>query len=636
MKRVLFAIMFLWVALVRTEGQTNLPTNLPAMTQLPWFGVGTSVPITITNAVNINSNCYAWDPGFELAYYPQWGIGAMRDFFNWHYGGFCNQNEEDTNGYSFAWSKIQLLGSNDWEWGNADAEMAWLTNFNTQIGVVWPSWGSKEDNAYCTNGCSANGPQCMLWGDPPWASSLTTAQYAIAKGNFISNFVARYSTPAWRHVVNGVTNGLTYVEPENEPFPYIPNTGIPNTNSIEMHIAILKAAQGARTNGVQLIGWVSWAPDTNSLANYISFGLTNWVDGVAWHYYTFSDIDPSRSDALAGYSDTNDLRADQFMNYLHTRVPSNFTCHVDELGMEYSDPQLITNSPTSVITTNWITLDPMRLAKEIIMLRAGGAEMNLFCLSPALYTPMYDGQGPSSGWTNYNISVELPGRTAIYTASWIQNLPFSGLVSNGNALAYSFGSGSNEVTLAWTYEGTTQIVTTAGYSEAVDLYSNSVDTVSVLTSDITVLLGPGTITFPKNIGRGEAVSDAPVAAFSATPTYGSAPMVVTFTDSSAGAITNHSWRFGDGFVTNAAELTVVHRYTMPGSNTVQLIVSGPSGASTNTQYDMVIVPPPINGGGGNGFPPGAGDTTGGNTGGTNSVQSADGRANNNWRFLITY
>jgi len=139
--------------------------------------------------------------------------------------------------------------------------------------------------------------------------------------------------------------------------------------------------------------------------------------------------------------------------------------------------------------------------------------------------------------------------------------------------------------------------------------------------------------------RGGLFSIVPVAAFRASPTYGATPMTVTFTDDSAGAITNRSWQFGDGFVTNTPEITVVHRYTTPGSNTVQLIVSGPSGASTNTQSKMVIVTsvsPPQNGGGNNGLPPVIGGTTGGNTGVTNNVPPADGGANSNWRLLITY
>jgi PKD repeat protein len=209
------------------------------------------------------------------------------------------------------------------------------------------------------------------------------------------------------------------------------------------------------------------------------------------------------------------------------------------------------------------------------------------------------------------------------------------MVSNGNALVYSFGSGSNKVTFAWTYEGTTQSVTVAGYTEAIDLYSNSLDTVSVLSSNITVLLGPGDITFPETGGVGGSSVDAPVAAFSATPTYGATPMIVKFADRSAGTITNRHWQFGDGFVTNTLGPTVVHRYTVPGSNTVQLIVSGPSGASIDAQTNLVIVTPfplPVNTVDSGGLPP----FTGSKNGGTNNMLTVNGAANSSWRFLITY
>jgi PKD repeat protein len=82
---------------------------------------------------------------------------------------------------------------------------------------------------------------------------------------------------------------------------------------------------------------------------------------------------------------------------------------------------------------------------------------------------------------------------------------------------------------------------------------------------------------------------APFAGFSATPTSGSAPLAVTFTDTSIGTITNRFWNFGDGGTTNTTATSVSHTYTVAGTNTVQLIVSGPAGSSTNTQIDKISV-----------------------------------------------
>ena len=56
----------------------------------------------------------------------------------------------------------------------------------------------------------------------------------------------------------------------------------------------------------------------------------------------------------------------------------------------------------------------------------------------------------------------------------------------------------------------------------------------------------------------------PVAAFSANPTNGLVPLVVTFTNQSSGTITNASWDFGDGATTNTLAASVQHSYATPG------------------------------------------------------------------------
>ncbi|MGO9245251.1 MAG: PKD domain-containing protein [Verrucomicrobiia bacterium] len=241
--------------------------------------------------------------------------------------------------------------------------------------------------------------------------------------------------------------------------------------------------------------------------------------------------------------------------------------------------------------------------------------------------PTVDGQAMLSWW--------LTGGTPL--ANWLSGNPLvcidmMGSYSNGppglHFWEWQFADGTTN-TFVWSDEMVT--VTTNFGVGLTDIFSNQWN--GPIGMEPVIAWG-----WPNN-RLGGTFSIVPVAAFNASPTYGPAPMTVTFTDGSAGAITNRSWQFGDGFVTNTSEITVVHRYTGPGSNTVQLVVSGPSGASSKAQSNMVIVTPvspPQNGGGRNGLPPGLGGTTGGNTGGTNNVPPADGGANSNWRLLITY
>ncbi len=78
----------------------------------------------------------------------------------------------------------------------------------------------------------------------------------------------------------------------------------------------------------------------------------------------------------------------------------------------------------------------------------------------------------------------------------------------------------------------------------------------------------------------------PVASFNASPTNGAAPLLVTFTDGSTGTITNRFWNFGDATTTNIASTTVQHGFAQ-GTYTVTLIVTGPTGSSTNVQVNVV-------------------------------------------------
>jgi PKD repeat protein len=110
----------------------------------------------------------------------------------------------------------------------------------------------------------------------------------------------------------------------------------------------------------------------------------------------------------------------------------------------------------------------------------------------------------------------------------------------------------------------------------------------------------------------------PVAAFIAAPTSGTAPLTVTFTDTSTGSITNRLWQFGDGTSANATGTTMMHQYTTAGTNSVQLVVSGPGGTGLDSQGNLIIVNPTSQSGGG----------------GTNNIpQVGDHR---HWRFLFAY
>ena len=80
----------------------------------------------------------------------------------------------------------------------------------------------------------------------------------------------------------------------------------------------------------------------------------------------------------------------------------------------------------------------------------------------------------------------------------------------------------------------------------------------------------------------------PSAIFSGNPTNGTEPLLVTFSDTSTGTISNRLWNFGDNTTTNLTTNTVVHSYSA-GTYDVTLVVTGPVGISTNTRLSYITV-----------------------------------------------
>ncbi len=80
---------------------------------------------------------------------------------------------------------------------------------------------------------------------------------------------------------------------------------------------------------------------------------------------------------------------------------------------------------------------------------------------------------------------------------------------------------------------------------------------------------------------------APVAQFTATTTWGTARLTVPFTNTSTGNITSYAWNFGDGTTSTAANPTKV--YSVPGTYTVRLTVTGPGGSNTQIRNDYIKV-----------------------------------------------
>ncbi len=79
---------------------------------------------------------------------------------------------------------------------------------------------------------------------------------------------------------------------------------------------------------------------------------------------------------------------------------------------------------------------------------------------------------------------------------------------------------------------------------------------------------------------------APVASFTSAPNSGTAPLNVSFTDTSTGVVTSWLWDFGDG--TTSVLQNPAHSYAA-GTYTVSLTVNGPDGLDAETKVNLITV-----------------------------------------------
>jgi len=79
----------------------------------------------------------------------------------------------------------------------------------------------------------------------------------------------------------------------------------------------------------------------------------------------------------------------------------------------------------------------------------------------------------------------------------------------------------------------------------------------------------------------------PVANFLASINSGSAPLNVTFTDTSTGTPYAWKWSFGDG--TYSTQKKPTHTYSKTGKYTVSLTVKNAKGSNTKTRSGYIVV-----------------------------------------------
>jgi PKD repeat protein len=160
---------------------------------------------------------------------------------------------------------------------------------------------------------------------------------------------------------------------------------------------------------------------------------------------------------------------------------------------------------------------------------------------------------------------------------------FSSNVTNGNVtlLTRLTGNATGDVThWKWIFQNVQTEATT--YSGATQTTHHNIKKPGVYNVTL-VVWGPegnDTLTKVAYITANRDSSKSPVADFTASPSYGNAPLNVSFTDDSTNA-TSWFWKFGDGNV--STERNATHNYTTEGNYTVIHVVNNGKGWSYKTQ-----------------------------------------------------
>ncbi|MBI1741749.1 PKD domain-containing protein [Candidatus Acetothermia bacterium] len=79
--------------------------------------------------------------------------------------------------------------------------------------------------------------------------------------------------------------------------------------------------------------------------------------------------------------------------------------------------------------------------------------------------------------------------------------------------------------------------------------------------------------------------------FTASPTSGTAPLTVTFTNRTTGQVNSFSWDFGNGDTSTATN--PVYTYRIAGTYTVKLTARGPGGEDSETRPGLITVTTPV-------------------------------------------
>ena len=168
-----------------------------------------------------------------------------------------------------------------------------------------------------------------------------------------------------------------------------------------------------------------------------------------------------------------------------------------------------------------------------------------------------------------------------FQAPSITNQPVSQVVTSGNSVTFNVGVlGNPPIKYAWQLNNAPINNATNASLTIPNVQLTNAGNYSVIVTDLTGVVTSTNATLT-------VITPAPVPNFTASPLSGTAPLNVSFTDTSSGSITSWAWAFGDG--NTSTNQNPSDSYASPGAYTVQEIVNGAGGYRTNTMANLISV-----------------------------------------------
>ena len=511
-----------------------------------------------------------------------------------------------------------VSGATGYNWSVPAGALIATGQGTTNITVNWLTAGTGPVTVTPTNNCFSGSPvslEVTVTGPPAVAGAIAGASgvcsnapgvpYAIAAVSGATGY--NWSVPAGASIATGqgttnitvnwgtASSGNVTVTPTNNCF-----SGVPS--SLEVTVSLIVAPTVT----------VGANPGTNiCTGTSVTFTAVPGNGGNAPSYVWKKNNEVvvgntnSYTDASLATGDTIDC---QLTSNSGCAVPTTATA--PQLKMTVNTAPSVSSSPTNLTV-------------------CAGIPVSFSATASGVPTPTVQWQFSVDGGGNWTALAGASNLTYSFTAGANNNADqyraaFSNVCITTNsgaatltvvagqlvinpAAGWDFGAVATGVTVQTTFiltnAGCGQLTGTATIAApfAVDSGSSftlpGYGTTNVLVSFTPVTAGwfTNNVVFTSDGGvstnqvTGQGGLEAPVASFTGTPTNGQATLLVTFTDTSTGTITNRSWSFGDGGTTNTVSTNFVYAYTGPGSNTVQLTVSGPGGVSTSTRSNLIVV-----------------------------------------------